>query len=209
MALRSWSKLTPKCLVQYLTSSVCRGDLVFGRGRLWSSVRHAYPLDGQPSIRRGPTSPHYIWLIFPGRGRAAEQDHGSDLNEQMVEIEIGVLAAQCLDRRIDIIEQLTAETTAWKQQRNAAGARIKWISQPKRPALAKEPCIAGLPQDQWRYHDQPYERWVIALSPTCLRTEPDRRGRRKRRGMARCPRRSQQARSATARVPHRRRRARA
>ena len=27
MALRSWSKLTPKCLVQYLTSSVCRGDL--------------------------------------------------------------------------------------------------------------------------------------------------------------------------------------
>jgi len=29
----------------------------------------------------------------------------------MVEIEIGVLAAQCLDRRIDSIEQLTAETT--------------------------------------------------------------------------------------------------
>jgi hypothetical protein len=45
----------------------------------------------------------------------------------MVEIEIGVLAAQCLDRRIDSIEQLTAETTAWEQQRNAAGARIKWM----------------------------------------------------------------------------------
>ena len=58
--------------------------------------------------------------------------HASWLN--MVEIEIGVLAAQCLDRRIDSIEQLTAETTAWEQQRNAAGARIKWMSQPKRPA---------------------------------------------------------------------------
>ena len=51
--------------------------------------------------------------------------HASWLN--MVEIEIGVLAAQCLDRRIDNIEQLTAETTAWEQQRNAAGARIKWM----------------------------------------------------------------------------------
>src|SRR6202047_1508867 len=51
--------------------------------------------------------------------------HASWLN--MVEIEIGVLAAQCLDRRIDSIEQLTAETTAWEQQRNATGARIKWM----------------------------------------------------------------------------------
>jgi hypothetical protein len=31
----------------------------------------------------------------------------------MVEIEIGVLAAQCLDRRIGSIERLTAETAAW------------------------------------------------------------------------------------------------
>src|SRR5215472_12875311 len=51
--------------------------------------------------------------------------HASWLN--MVEIEIGVLAAQCLDRRIESIEQLTAETAAWEQQRNAAGARIKWM----------------------------------------------------------------------------------
>src|SRR5438128_3227685 len=46
--------------------------------------------------------------------------HASWLN--MVEIEIGVLAAQCLDRRIGSIERLTAETAAWEQQRNAAGA---------------------------------------------------------------------------------------
>jgi hypothetical protein len=51
--------------------------------------------------------------------------HASWLN--MVEIEIGVLAAQCLDRRIGSIERLTAETAAWEQQRNAAGARIKWM----------------------------------------------------------------------------------
>jgi transposase len=51
--------------------------------------------------------------------------HASWLN--MVEIEIGVLAAQCLDRRIASIEQLTAETAAWERQRNAARARIKWM----------------------------------------------------------------------------------
>ena len=52
-----------------------------------------------------------------------------DLNSKLgfVEIEIGVLAAQCLDRRIECIAQLTAETAAWEQQRNATGARIKWM----------------------------------------------------------------------------------
>jgi hypothetical protein len=49
--------------------------------------------------------------------------HASWLN--MVEIEIGVLAAQCLDRRINSIQQLTAEIAAWEQQRNAAAAHIK------------------------------------------------------------------------------------
>jgi transposase len=51
--------------------------------------------------------------------------HASWLN--MVEIEIGVLARQCLDRRIASIEQLAAETAVWERQRNAAGARIKWM----------------------------------------------------------------------------------
>jgi transposase len=51
--------------------------------------------------------------------------HASWLN--MVEIEIGVLASQCLDRRIESREQLAAETAAWEQQRNAARARIKWM----------------------------------------------------------------------------------
>ena len=51
--------------------------------------------------------------------------HASWLN--MVEIEIGVLATQCLDRRIESIEQLAPQIAAWEQQRNAAGARIKWM----------------------------------------------------------------------------------
>ena len=51
--------------------------------------------------------------------------HASWLN--MVEIEIGVLRGQCLDRRIDSKEQLEAEIAAWERQRNASGARIKWM----------------------------------------------------------------------------------
>jgi transposase len=51
--------------------------------------------------------------------------HASWLN--MVEIEIGVLAGQCLDRRIDSYTRLVAETAAWQKQRNAARARINWM----------------------------------------------------------------------------------
>jgi hypothetical protein len=51
--------------------------------------------------------------------------HASWLN--MVEIEIGVLAGQCLDRRIETVEQLATEIAAWERQRNATGARIKWM----------------------------------------------------------------------------------
>jgi transposase len=51
--------------------------------------------------------------------------HASWLN--MVEIEIGVLRSQCLDRRIETREQLESEIAAWERRRNAAGARIKWM----------------------------------------------------------------------------------
>ena len=51
--------------------------------------------------------------------------HASWLN--MVEIEIGVLASQCLDRRIESFARLVAETAAWEKQRNAERARIKWM----------------------------------------------------------------------------------
>lgn len=51
--------------------------------------------------------------------------HASWLN--MVELEIGVLRGQCLDRRIDDRQKLTAEIAAWVKQRNNAKARIKWM----------------------------------------------------------------------------------
>ena len=51
--------------------------------------------------------------------------HASWLN--MVEIEIGVLRGQCLDQRIDNRERLVSEIAAWERQRNASGARIKWM----------------------------------------------------------------------------------
>jgi len=51
--------------------------------------------------------------------------HASWLN--MVEIEIGVLRGQCLNRRIATKEQLVAEIAAWQRQRNASGACIKWM----------------------------------------------------------------------------------
>ena len=51
--------------------------------------------------------------------------HASWLN--MVEIEIGVLRSQCLDRRIDQRERLTAEIAAWEHQRNSQARAIKWM----------------------------------------------------------------------------------
>jgi transposase len=50
--------------------------------------------------------------------------HASWLN--MVEIEIGVLASQCLDRRIESHSRLVAEVAAWVKMRNAQRARITW-----------------------------------------------------------------------------------
>src|SRR5262245_10608755 len=51
--------------------------------------------------------------------------HASWLN--MVELEIGVLRGQCLDRRIGDREHIVTEIAAWEQQRNASGARVKWM----------------------------------------------------------------------------------
>ena len=51
--------------------------------------------------------------------------HASWLN--MVEIEIGVLKRQCLDRRIDDRDELEREIAAWERQRNRAGAHLKWM----------------------------------------------------------------------------------
>ena len=51
--------------------------------------------------------------------------HASWLN--MVEIEIGVMVAQCLDRRIGDKATLIDEIAAWECRRNAEQARIRWM----------------------------------------------------------------------------------
>jgi transposase len=51
--------------------------------------------------------------------------HASWLN--MVEIEIGVMVSQCLDRRIPDKKTLIAEVAAWERLRTAEGAQIDWM----------------------------------------------------------------------------------
>ncbi len=50
--------------------------------------------------------------------------HGSWLN--MVEIEIGVLVEQCLDRRIPDANTLKSEVAAWEASRNEQKATVDW-----------------------------------------------------------------------------------
>ena len=50
--------------------------------------------------------------------------HGSWLN--MVEIEIGVLSEQCLDRRIPDADTLQSEIAAWEVSRNDQRATVDW-----------------------------------------------------------------------------------
>jgi hypothetical protein len=50
--------------------------------------------------------------------------HGSWLN--MAEIELAVLASQCLDRRIESREELEREVAAWEEDRNERMVEVVW-----------------------------------------------------------------------------------
>lgn len=50
--------------------------------------------------------------------------HGSWLN--MAEIELNVLNGQCLNRRIDNLEEVKDEVEAWQNHRNNKNAKINW-----------------------------------------------------------------------------------
>jgi hypothetical protein len=50
--------------------------------------------------------------------------HGSWLNE--AEIELSVLARQCLDRRIASAEELRREVGAWQEERNERAVEVRW-----------------------------------------------------------------------------------
>jgi hypothetical protein len=68
----------------------------------------------------------------PGRARRIAEKleihhtpkHGSWLN--MAEIELSVLARQCLDRRIETREELRLEVAAWEEDRNERGVGVDW-----------------------------------------------------------------------------------
>ena len=50
--------------------------------------------------------------------------HGSWLN--VAEIELSVLARQCLDRRIASAEELRREVGAWEEERNERAVAVRW-----------------------------------------------------------------------------------
>jgi DDE superfamily endonuclease len=50
--------------------------------------------------------------------------HGSWLN--VAEIELSVLARQCLDRRIESAEELRREVGAWEAERNERAVEVRW-----------------------------------------------------------------------------------
>jgi hypothetical protein len=99
--------------------------------------------------------------------------HASWLN--LVEIEIGVLRGQCLDRRIGERDRLRTEIAAWEQQRNAAGSRVTWMFTTERappkwrtltptPAKSHNPC-APLLLGSVEIHRElmtAATRWIIA-----------------------------------------------
>jgi DDE superfamily endonuclease len=68
--------------------------------------------------------------------------HGSWLN--MAEIELSVLARQCLDRRMPDKAYVTAEVAAWEQTRNQTGMTVDWrfTTEDARIKLKKlYPCV--------------------------------------------------------------------
>ena len=78
--------------------------------------------------------------------------HASWLN--MVEIEIGVLRGQCLDRRISSRDILEAEIAAWERQRNDSAARIKWMFTTEK---ARHKLSRAYPKPHLPIEDQPKE----------------------------------------------------
>ena len=99
------------------------------------------PIPPEPSIK--PSRPQRPRRILRRLEFHYVPKHASWLN--MVEIEIGVLRGQCLDRRIDDPKRLASEIAAWERQRNAAKARINWMFTTEK-ARAKRPLTPTCPK---------------------------------------------------------------
>jgi len=74
--------------------------------------------------------------------------HASWLN--MAELELSVLARQCLDRRIGDVATLVTEVAAWERRRNAARVKIDWCF---RAADARVKLKHLYPQPQEEQHE--------------------------------------------------------
>lgn len=74
--------------------------------------------------------------------------HASWLN--MVEIEIGVMKKQCLDRRIGHRELLCRELAAWQRTRNDERARIQWLFTVEK---ARRKMGRAYPEPTWAYEE--------------------------------------------------------
>jgi hypothetical protein len=68
-----------------------------------------------------PEKAKVLWDRF---GCVYTPRHGSWLN--MAEIEINVMVAQCLSRRIDNIETVRSEVAAWQARRDNLRAKVNW-----------------------------------------------------------------------------------
>src|SRR3546814_5624063 len=98
-----------------------RTDTLFPYTTLFRSSVHAH---ARPSLYETFPAPEAHRLLSRLELHFTAK-HASWLN--MAEIEIGVLTGQCLDRRIDNRPRHEREIAAWQAQRNATGARVKWM----------------------------------------------------------------------------------
>ena len=86
----------------------------------------------------------------------------------MVEIEISVLKAQCLDHRIPETETLQREVFAWQYQRNCAKATVNWVWQEPHPPqyeLHLNPSSFGY-LNGYKEEKEGKEEWKIGKLPS-------------------------------------------
>ena len=77
-----------------------------------------------PASLFGTFPPEEAWRLLRRLEFHYTPKHASWLT--MAEMELSVLARQCLDRRIATLGELRAEVQAWTQKRNADGSRVEW-----------------------------------------------------------------------------------
>jgi hypothetical protein len=88
--------------------------------------------------------------------------HGSWLN--MAEIELAVLADQCLDRRLGAIDLLRHEVAAWEADRNRTRATVNWRFTTTDARLTLPRMY---PNDHQKHHSHPTDQEIIRPVEVC------------------------------------------